>query len=204
MKRTKLVVVVLLGLVLGLTLSAALGVYAQGGGDDERQSESQGGVSGEGLNDPPPDGMSILYGFTGARHDTAAGHEVATVVHCTNYGTEDAQTTVEIYNYNDADARTLSGTYLIKPNYTRTFATHDTQLYLEDRIMTHGGVAGPIDQGSGRVMSDRRTLICTAQVLDYNHALPWFAVKLPLYYPDGTQVGVYYLGATYLPVIVRQ
>ena len=201
MKAAKLVVVVVLGLVLGLTLSAAMGVYAQGGGEEEKERDSQ-GVSGEGLNDPPPAGMSVLYTFTGARYETTTGRQVATVVHCTNYGAEDATVAVEIFEWDDLAPARFLGQTVIPSNYTVTFSTQETNIY-RDFLMSQA-TAENINQGSGRVSSDKRTLICTAQVIDPADYKPYFAIRLPLYYPDGTQVGVYYVGVTYLPVIVRQ
>jgi hypothetical protein len=179
MKRTKLIAALVLGLVLGLTLSAAMGVYAQGGGDRQGEGDSQ-GVGGEGLTDPPPAGMSVLYTFTGARHETIAGSRVATVVHCTNYGTQDASVRVEIYEYNDLADRTFSGEDVVDSNHTATFSTQDTLIYDEDVIMTQP-IGNNINQGSGRVMSDLRTVICTAQVVDPAHNLPYFMINLDLY-----------------------
>jgi hypothetical protein len=181
MKRTKWTAIVVLTLLAVLALTATWAVYAQDGGDRKGEDQDAGtGVEGQGLNDPPPAGMTVLYTFTGARTRTAAGEQVATVVHCSNYGTEAATTRVEIYDWNDSASATFSGQISIGSNRTRTFATANTQIYDEDVIMTQP-VANTINQGSGRVMSTKRTLICTAQVLDPMHAQPYFMINLDLY-----------------------
>ena len=171
-------------------------------GEEEKGREivSQDNVGGAGLADPPPSGMSVLYTFTGARYKAGVA---ATSVHCTNYGTESATVRVEIYDWDNDPYATFSGQYSIPRNRTATFSTGDTALYSEDVVMSQT-TSEEINQGSGRVMSNKRTLICTAQVLDPAHAQPWFAVKLALYYPDGTPVSAYYLASLYLPVILRQ
>jgi hypothetical protein len=99
MRRTTLVVMLVLGLVMGLTLSAALGVYAQERGEGEREAGSQGEVGGEGLNDPPPAGYSVLYIFGGVANRTTGTARIATSVHCTNYGSSPVDTRVEMYGF---------------------------------------------------------------------------------------------------------
>ena len=176
MKRLGLTVA-MLAFAIGLTLFAIAGVSAQGG-DDRRGEESAQGVGGAGLADPPPSGMSVLYTFTGARYKL---NEAATSVHCTNYGTESATVRVEIYDWNNNPNATFSsGQRSIPRNRTATFSTGDTALYSEDVVMSQT-TSEEIDQGSGRVMSNERTLICTAQVLDPAHAQPWFMINLDLY-----------------------
>jgi hypothetical protein len=58
--------------------------------------------------------------------------------------------------------------------------TQLTSVYYDDVVMTQT-VADDINQGSGRVTSDRRTVICTAQVVDPAHAQPYFMINLDLY-----------------------
>lgn len=181
MKRTKWTVVAVLTLLAVLALTATWAVYAQDGGDRKGEDvDAASGVDSQGLNDPPPAGMTVVYTFSGARTETAAGKQVATVVHCSNYGTESATTRVEIYDWSSAASATFSGQISIGSNRTRTFSTANTQIYDEDVVMTQS-VANTINQGSGRVMSTRRTLICTAQVLDPMHAQPYFMINLDLY-----------------------
>jgi hypothetical protein len=170
--------------------------------DKARESESQADVGGDGLIDPTPPGMTMLYMFSGAAHKTAAGGKVATVVHCTNYGTESAQVQVEVFDWSDSDDTTFSGATTLLSNRTKTFVTQLTGVYWDDIVMTQA-VADDINQGSGRILSDRTTIICTAQVVDPAHNQPWFAVKLALHYPNGRPVSAYFIGSAKLPVIMR-
>lgn len=209
--------------VLSLSLvSATPDLYAQGpGGEDRRRDESPPAAgndaeelkaresassdetAGLGLVDPTPPGFQMLYMFSGARHRTTVGQQVATVVHCSNYGLEAAAVRVEVFDWNNAASSTFSGEMNVLRNRTRTFSTANAQVYDVDVVMTQP-VADPINQGSGRVLSDKDTIICTAQVIDPAHAWPYFAVKLALHYPNGTPVSAYYVSSAHLPVILRE
>lgn len=192
------VVALVLALVVCFAVPTGLIVLAQGDGDREGEDESP-GVGGQGLADPPPSGLSVLYTFTGARYVSGTA---ATSVHCTNYGSESATVRVEIYDFDNVSSATFSGQATVASNRTATFSTGNTQFYDEDVSMSQPS-SEAINQGSGRVMSNKRTLICTAQVLDPAHTQPWFAVQLALHYPDGTPVNAYYNAAVYLPTILR-
>jgi hypothetical protein len=213
------VVVVFLALILAPVTPTT---HAQGPNDGGRpRDESQSAVSeevddsklreagtadevgGQGLIDPTPAGFTMLYMFSGARHRTALGSQVATVVHCTNYGSEAAAVRVEVFDWDNDAGATFSGEINVLPNRTQTFSTANTQVYVDNVVMTQP-VAEPINQGSGRVLSDKDTIICTAQVIDPAHAWPYFAVKLALHYPNGTPVSAYYVASAHLPVILRE
>jgi hypothetical protein len=143
--------------------------------------------------------MNVLYTFTGARYVSGTA---ATSVHCTNYGSGSAVVRVEIYDWDNYPSHTFRGQMSVGSNRTATFSTGYTAFYAEDVALIQP-TSNPIGQGSGRVMSNKRTLICTAQVLDPAHTQPWFAVQLALYYPDGTPVNAFYNAALYLPTILR-
>ncbi|NTU65223.1 MAG: hypothetical protein HGB05_17935, partial [Chloroflexi bacterium] len=152
-----LILSILLLLALGLVMVA----YAQGPGDDR---EEEGGIGGLGLADPPPEGFTVLYTFTGARDTQAGGtNSGATSIHCTNAGAANVQVRVEISDFDNAP--TISGTLTIPPSGTRTYSSQATNLYAEDFTMS---TTDNIDQGSGRVLANSSSakIICTAQVLD--------------------------------------
>ena len=135
--KKKLAVTLALTSMLLLASLLALAAYAQ----DPTSSDDTGGEIGElGLADPPPAGLSILYMFTGvANHPISTTRQIATSVHCTNFGSAP-----------------------INSNRTWTFSTQNTAIYREDTILS----PGILEQGSGRGLADKSQLICTAQVLD--------------------------------------
>jgi hypothetical protein len=187
-----LILSILLLLALGLVMVA----YAQGPGDDR---EEEGGIGGLGLADPPPEGFTVLYTFTGARDTQAGGtNSGATAVHCTNAGAANVQVRVEISDFDNTP--TISGTLTIPPSATRTYSSQATNLYAEDFTMS---TTDNIDQGSGRVMANSSSakIICTAQVLDPVGNPPTYAVKLTLYDSSGIIVGS--IRKIFLPLILR-
>ncbi|NTU64258.1 MAG: hypothetical protein HGB05_12875 [Chloroflexi bacterium] len=191
-------------LILSMLLLLALGLvmvaYAQGP-DGGREPEA-GGIDGEGLADPPPEGFTVLYTFTGAR-DTQGNvpNSGATAVLCTNAGAANVQVRVEISDWDNAP--TISGTLSIPPSGTRTYTSQNTNLYDEDFTMIYPTPTDNINQGSGRVLanSSSANVICTAQVLDPVGNPPTYAVKLTLYDGSGNIVGS--IRKIFLPLILR-
>ena len=183
------IVVALSGLVL------AWGIYAQEP-KPERDGPAAQGLGGQGLADPPPAGYSVLYMFSGAR-DNQPSNAYATVIHCTNYGQTTASVRVELFDY-DGDQFGLTGSIL--KNRTRTFATRNTAMYEEDYIFT---LTDDLNQGSGRILSDKTSLICTAQVVDAVNSPPHFVARLPLYNAAGQLIDVNRRKG-YVPVVIRQ
>ena len=187
--------------LLALTVMALLGlalvwgVYAQEP-KPERDGPGAQGIGGAGLADPPPPGYSVLYMFSGVR-DADPGTTYATVIHCTNYGQTAANVTVQLFDY---DGDQFGVTKSIPKNYTRTFTTRDTLIYQEDYFFT---LTDDLDQGSGRVLSDKTSVICTAQVVDAVHSPPAFVVRLPLYNANGQLIDVNRRKG-YVPVMIRE
>ncbi len=174
-----LAVTMLLSFVLILALVPVLALYAQGS-DDEREGgdiRPQDEISELGLADPPPSGFSVLYMFTGASNDTTTPDTIATSVHCTNFGSANAQ--VQVQFFSPGAGSTYSATLTINSNQTRTFSTQPTEIYFEDSNVN----AGFLDQGSGRVLANKSHLICTAQVLDPTNNQPVYLSELEMFRP---------------------
>ena len=158
-KRTAIAMV--LSLSLGLVLALVVLTAAQG---PEPAETSEGAdisaqnVGGLGLADPPPSGLGVLYMFTGVANDSTGDNQSATTVHCTNFGSDTAQVEFQFFDFDATNAYTI--TRSIALNQTVTISTQNTH-YREDGTLN----TGAIQQGSGRVLADQSTLICTAQVL---------------------------------------
>ena len=121
-------------------------------------------------------GQVVLYQATGVRD----GANIATVVHCTNVGTEPvsgAFQTRELSGGIDCTTQSIS----VSPNRTVTFATRSTAFYFEDRTCA---TAPFLEQGSVYVLISEGgagRLICTAQVLDAANAVPSFITTLDVF-----------------------
>lgn len=197
MKKAKLVVILALSLVLLLVLALAMVTYAQGpeGEEEGVRSQEEGGVGGLGLADPPPAGYSVLYMFTGAANDNDGTDRIATVVHCTNFGSSSVEVEVQMFSWSAYFVYTRTQT--IGPNETYTYASQRTNIYYED-VDLH---AGYIKQGSGRVVATGSDVICTGQVVDPDSDQPSFMAKLPLFDSSGHPVGGK-IPDVYLPIIL--
>jgi len=162
----------LMALLLALGLILVLSIHAQEPTEEAREEQDvQTQNVGElGLADPPPTGFSVLYIFTGVAN---RGSQVATSVHCTNFGSNSISVTVELFN--DSAVSVFDGTTDVSANETDTYSSQDT-FYTE---LSLG--ASLIEQGSGRVLATDSTVICTAQLLQPNTLTPAFMVKLPLF-----------------------
>jgi hypothetical protein len=175
------IVVLLLAVVLGLAMTAALVAYAQEPETEEPEGNGSGQVVDFGIKDPPPAGYTVLYMFTGARVDPSAQHKAATSVHCANYGTASANVLVELFDWNVS--LVMTGTATIPPDEMRTFSSHDTYIYRNEIIIGPNPQFLSIDQGSGRVMATQPNLICTAQVFGPSNITPTYMVNLDLFQP---------------------
>ncbi len=200
--KKKLVVTLTLALTLGLILTLAI-AYAQGL-DREVGEEEPGGEIGElGLADPPPPGYSVLYMFSGVANDSTDNDQIATSVHCTNYGSTALSVTVQLFTSGS------SGPPAVFASPPDTLSSNETGTYSsQGTIFTEVPIgAGPIEQGSGRVLATASTLICTAQLLSTSPIspaiTPTFMVKLPLFDSNGNPVGSGG-GPVFLPVILKQ
>ena len=91
-------------LVLGLTIGIA---YAQG-------------IGGLGLGDTPTDGLETQYMFTGV-YSKVNDQKYATVVHCTNIGSQTANVKVEFFPNVGGFPVTLNTN--IASSQTKSFAT---------------------------------------------------------------------------------
>ena len=173
--KKKLVVSLALVVVLLFMIALGMAAYAQ----EPPASEEPGEIGAFGLANPPPAGFSVLYMFTGAANDTAAtgtNRQIATSVHCTNFGSTSIQATLEIFPQSGGTLN--SNTLTISSNETETWSTQFTAVYRETTLGT-----GILEQGSGRVLATSPQLICTAQVLDPLTDPPAFISELDMFKP---------------------
>jgi hypothetical protein len=134
--------------------------------------------------------------FTGvANHSNPISRTIATSIHCSNFGSSDAQAQLQIFSLNGGLADSVA--FPIPSNRTRTVSSQDTKIYREDTFLNNA----IIEQGSGRVLADKSTLICTAQLLDPVNNPPAFMVKLPLFDSFGNLIKVG--RKVYLPVLLK-
>jgi hypothetical protein len=191
--NNKKIVTSLATLVVLLALLLTMVAYAQ---EPAENGELDGEIGGLGLADPPPSGLSVLYMFTGvANHNTPATRQIATSIHCTNFGSTAVQTELQLFAVGGS-AFTTSVT--INSNRTWTFSTQSTAIYREDSFLN----TGTVEQGSGRVLADKAQLICTAQVLDPIGNPPTFMAKLPIFDSSGDPIGS--IRRIFLPIILKQ
>lgn len=189
--KKRLVVTVALAAVLILVLLVAMVANAQ----EPYSSEESGEIGEFGLSDPPPAGMSVLYMFTSAASFDPITRTIATSVHCTNFGSTAVQAQVQMFRADGGATSQTSTT--INPNQTWTVSTRNTAIYREDT-----NLGTPIlEQGSGRILADNPTLICTAQLLDPLNNPPKFMSKLPLFDSFGNPINA--SRRVYLPLILK-
>ena len=171
--------VVALLLALGFVLVLALASAQEGEGGEEIRSQS---IGTQGLSDPPPAGTTVLYMFSGAVDNL---FNVATVVHCSNYGPIDSQVSVEFY---DVDSDVYTATDNIPSSESRTFSSRPTVLYVDHAVA--GLTTDDLNQGAGRVIvpNDNTSIICTAQVIHSTTFTPTFGVQLALHDGAGKPV----------------
>jgi hypothetical protein len=187
-------ITLVLGLGLGLTL--VIGVYAQGPGREVSEEETGNDISQMGLADPPSAGFSVLYMFTGVANDNTGEDQIATAVHCTNFGS--TATTVEIQFFQSSGVAALPSAFtdILSSNESTTYSTQNT-LFTEIPLN-----AAIIEQGSGRVLvKEHPQVICTAQLLQPGAITPTFMVRLPIFDSNGNPIGG--VRQVFLPIIFK-
>ncbi len=181
-----LTLAVITALGIGLTLT----ITAQERLIDQPQS-AQSVTSAASLSAP----ADLLYVFSGVTDDGAQGgasRKEATAVHCSNFGTTDAQVEVQLYQFDGATVYTGSTT--IQVNRTWTFSTQNTLIYSDDVIVGGNPGTNAISQGLGRILADQTSIVCTAQVLDPLNNPPQYMANLTLFKVPRT---------IYLPAILK-
>ncbi|MEW5957249.1 MAG: hypothetical protein AB1801_05975 [Chloroflexota bacterium] len=180
--KKKLAVTLILAFTLGLILTLAI-AYAQGAVKETGEEEGGGELSGLGLVDPPPAGYSVLYMFTGVANDSTDNDQIATAVHCTNFGSTSTSVIVQLFTSGSGGPPTVFASPAddLAPNETGTYSSQGT-IFTEIPIG-----AGAIEQGSGRVLATTPALICTAQLLNPSPIspaiTPTFISELEMYKP---------------------
>lgn len=111
----------------------------------------------------------------------------ASVIHCTNVGTVDAEVGAVFRDFNGTvDCSIVDD--VVGPSATTTLATRDTLAFFEDvKCPEEPG----LDQGSVVVFGDSTgstDVICTVQVVDPTSSTPRFLSTLDLYDPNGTPI----------------
>jgi hypothetical protein len=158
-----------------------------------------------GLADPALSGFSVLYMFTGVANDnTPPDNNIATAVHCTNFGTSPTTLGVQFFLSNGTITGFNPYTDTLSPSETGTYSTQNT-FYTEVPLSTD-----VIQQGSGRVLvKEHNQVICTAQLLQPGDITPTFMAKLPMFDSGGNRVGGNNSGGSggitkvFLPVILK-
>lgn len=150
-----------------------------------------------------PNPVVPVLQFSGVTDDGKKGapdRKEATSILCTNAGTTNATIEIELYQW--SGALVYTGTVTAAPKQSYTFSTQNTTIYFDDVIFGTGGGTDSIFQGYGRVLSDRSTIRCTAQVLDPLGYPPVYMDKLTMYHPDGTLIGDDW--EQFLPTLMRR
>ena len=191
--KKKFAVTLSLTLLLLITLLLALVANAQ---EPISGADGEGVISTLGLADPPSAGLSVQYIFTGvANHPTAATRQIATSIHCTNFGSTAIQTEIQFFSVGAVVPYTQTATIVV--NRTWTFSTQNTAIFREDSILN----TGILEQGSGRILANNAELICTAQLVDPIGNPPAFMARLPLFDRYGQPPGTRH--KFYLPLILK-
>lgn len=130
------------------------------------------------------DDLLVRYRFSGVTDDGeqgSASRREATSILCTNTGSEDNRVYVEVYQWNGTDV--FTGTVNFPPLRSFTFSTQNTTIYFDDVIL--GGTPGTdaIFQGYGVVLSEKPSIVCTAEVLDPLGYPPVFLSAVELFKP---------------------
>jgi hypothetical protein len=123
--------------------------------------------------------LEPLYHFSGVYHSPAM--KAAVSVFCTNLD-ETAATSVrvEIYNFNGLFEG--SGNYFLYPYQTATIETSPTAFYFTDASMD---ISEIVNQGYGRILTNHKNVVCSAQGLDSANSPPTWMINLPLYGRSG-------------------
>lgn len=133
----------------------------------------------------------ILYYFTGVSDDGEKGsinREDATSVHCTNIGSTEAE--VEVQVFRSGGTTSYTGAITIWAGSTATFSTQNIQAYFDDIFLGGSPGTDAIYQGYGRILSNSKDIVCSAQVIDPKNSPPKYASKLPMFDRDGYPVNL--------------
>lgn len=124
-----------------------------------------------------PDGTKLVYVFTGVSNDDTGSDLTATIVSCTNLGSDATDVTVQIF----AGSGALSGTGTaagLAPGATEVFESSNTA-HMSQAIQLNAGSI--VDTGSGRILATAKKpqLACNAVVSDTGTAATFMA-DLPM------------------------
>jgi hypothetical protein len=153
-------------------------------------------------NAAAPSATSVILQFSGVTDDgqkSSSARKEATSILCTNTGNNNASIEVQLFQW--SGSMVYTATVSAPPKASYTFSTQNTTIYFDDVIFGTGGGTDAIFQGYGRVLSNRSSVICTAQVLDPLGYPPVFMDKLTMYHGDGTLIGDDW--ELYMPAITR-
>ena len=178
MKKSKLLLVGMMSLLLIAGLVIALGASAQGPGSEE-EMETAGAVGAAGLTDPVPDGYRLMYIFTNAANNLGGDDAVATVIHCTNYGSENVEVSVVMYGF--TRHRGIHGNENPRQQPDRHLCLPGCGNF---RVGTKCG-GGDQQRGFGPGLGHRRHCDCAGHLVDpvADADQPTFVSSLDLYEP---------------------
>lgn len=149
----------LVSLTVAVTLLAGATALAQ----DRDRATGGGGSHPLATSDLPKQ----IYIAPGVRDNGGAANVgVATVIHCTSMSMVDETVSIEIRNYDGALKSSIS--QFIRPTETKTFTTHNTALFSEDRFLN----TGLINQGSARIKATTSSVVCTSMIVDAASTVP--------------------------------
>jgi hypothetical protein len=165
--------------------------YPEGAAGETRRYHLEAAWDGGPLGPPDP-GLcptadKVVYRFSGVTDDGqqgSANRKEATSIHCTNLHSANVTIKVQVVQWNGTDY--FEGCVeAAPPNHSLTFSTQNTTIYFDDVLLGGSPGTDAIFQGSGLVLIDQGSVICTAQVLDPLGYPPVFAARLPLWGPCG-------------------
>ena len=132
-----------------------------------------------GLDDPPPDGLKVLYMFTGVRSVLGDAGSAATSIHCTSFAAGQTQLRVNWFNTNGV--LQADHVLFVSSGDTVTFSTRATEFYADN-----AGAHLSLLSGSARILTNGSTnVVCTGQVLDPIGDPPSYIVALPGFSKNG-------------------
>ena len=133
-------------------LSAILPTQAQ-----DRSRRAPSAVAPLATTDP----LKPIYRVSGVTNNGVANSGVATLFHCTSFSqvTETIRFVVRDFEGSKVGDQSVS----VPSLFTRTAATHETNLFAEDKILTPGE---PIFQGSAQISSTSLQVHCSAMIVD--------------------------------------
>ena len=128
--------------------------------------------------------LLVRYRFSGVTDDGeqgSANRKEATSIHCTNTGSTNNAVEVIVYQWNGTDI--FTGTVNMPPMRTFTFSTQNTTIYFDDVLLGGSPGTDAIFQGSGVILSEHPSVVCTVEVLDPLGYPPVFVSAVELFKP---------------------